>query len=151
MLNIYCFSLIAKWKKTGYEKLCCLRCIQTKVLPTLLPPEIHSHIFQDMNYQGSTCICRVPKAQVRSGTVVECVHCGTCLSFCFSLATEQSDQGAVAAAQTHRVPCLWDIINWISATQGAHRQTWSVEVGRGFGKCSCSVHAMRSIFVPICI
>ncbi|KAJ6536737.1 G10 protein [Mycena vulgaris] len=36
----------------GYEKLCCLRCIQTK----------------DMNYQGSTC--------VRSGTIVECVHCG---------------------------------------------------------------------------
>lgn len=32
---------------------------------------------QDMNYQGSTCICRVPKAQVRSGTIVECVHCGT--------------------------------------------------------------------------
>lgn len=29
-----------------------------------------------MNYQGSTCICRVPKAQVRAGTVVECVHCG---------------------------------------------------------------------------
>ena len=29
-----------------------------------------------MNYQGSTCICRVPKAQVRTGTVVECVHCG---------------------------------------------------------------------------
>ncbi|RXW18815.1 hypothetical protein EST38_g7039 [Candolleomyces aberdarensis] len=52
-------NLIAKWKKTGYEKLCCLRCIQTR----------------DMNYQGSTCICRVPKAQVRAGTVVECVHC----------------------------------------------------------------------------
>ncbi|KAJ3537151.1 hypothetical protein NM688_g6731 [Phlebia brevispora] len=52
-------NLIAKWKKTGYEKLCCLRCIQTR----------------DMNYQGSTCICRVPKAQVRPGTVVECVHC----------------------------------------------------------------------------
>ena len=31
---------------------------------------------KDMNYQGSTCICRVPKAQVRAGTVVECVHCG---------------------------------------------------------------------------
>jgi len=29
-----------------------------------------------MNYQGSTCICRIPKAQVRAGTVVECVHCG---------------------------------------------------------------------------
>jgi bud site selection protein 31 len=26
-------SLIAKWKKTGYEKLCCLRCIQTKARP----------------------------------------------------------------------------------------------------------------------
>lgn len=24
-------SLLAKWKKTGYEKLCCLRCIQTRV------------------------------------------------------------------------------------------------------------------------
>ncbi|KAF4619197.1 hypothetical protein D9613_004801 [Agrocybe pediades] len=23
-------NLIAKWKKTGYEKLCCLRCIQTR-------------------------------------------------------------------------------------------------------------------------
>ncbi|KAJ3544911.1 hypothetical protein NMY22_g2627 [Coprinellus aureogranulatus] len=52
-------NLIAKWKKPGYEKLCCLRCIQTR----------------DMNYQGSTCICRVPKAQVRAGTIVECVHC----------------------------------------------------------------------------
>lgn len=30
-----------------------------------------------MNYQGSTCVCRVPKAQVKAGTVVECVHCGT--------------------------------------------------------------------------
>ena len=29
-----------------------------------------------MNYQGSTCVCRVPKAQLRPGTVVECVHCG---------------------------------------------------------------------------
>ena len=24
-------NLIAKWKKAGYEKLCCVRCIQTKV------------------------------------------------------------------------------------------------------------------------
>ncbi|KAI0307083.1 maternal g10 transcript [Multifurca ochricompacta] len=59
-------NLIAKWKKTGYEKLCCLRCIQTKA----------SANDPDMNYQGSTCVCRVPKAQVRAGTVVECVHCG---------------------------------------------------------------------------
>lgn len=40
------------------------------------PPDAYAH-GQDMNYQGSTCICRVPKAQVRSGTIVECVHCGT--------------------------------------------------------------------------
>lgn len=53
-------NLIAKWKRTGYEKLCCVRCIQSR----------------DMNYQGSTCICRVPSAQLRPGTVVECVHCG---------------------------------------------------------------------------
>ncbi|PPQ69875.1 hypothetical protein CVT24_003210 [Panaeolus cyanescens] len=46
-------NLIAKWKKTGYEKLCCLRCIQTR----------------DMNYQGSTCICRVPKAQAAEAVV----------------------------------------------------------------------------------
>lgn len=31
---------------------------------------------QDMNYQGSTCICRVPKGQLRPGTIVECTHCG---------------------------------------------------------------------------
>ena len=24
------YSLVAKWKKSGYEKLCCLRCIQTR-------------------------------------------------------------------------------------------------------------------------
>ena len=32
--TLSCTSLIAKWKKTGYEKLCCLRCIQTKVAYT---------------------------------------------------------------------------------------------------------------------
>ncbi|TYJ58654.1 hypothetical protein B9479_000490 [Cryptococcus floricola] len=53
-------NLIAKWKKNGYEKLCCVRCIQTK----------------DMNFQGSTCICRVPKAQLKKDVVVECPHCG---------------------------------------------------------------------------
>ena len=40
---------------------------------------------KDMNYQGSTCICRVPKAQVRAGTVVECVHCGTVTRDVFGL------------------------------------------------------------------
>lgn len=51
--------LIAKWKKTGYENLCCLRCIQAK----------------DTNF-GSQCICRVPKSELEPGKVVECVNCG---------------------------------------------------------------------------
>ncbi|KAG5439524.1 hypothetical protein PCANB_002099 [Pneumocystis canis] len=51
-------NLIAKWKKNGYEKLCCLRCIQTK----------------EMNF-NSTCICRVPKAHLPKATIIECVHC----------------------------------------------------------------------------
>lgn len=59
--------LIAKWRKQGYEKLCCLQCIQTAE-----------------SAQGSTCICRVPRAQLEkdaqeSGRAVsfqQCVHCG---------------------------------------------------------------------------
>lgn len=54
-------SLIAKWKRTGYDKLCCARCVATR----------------DMNYVGSTCICRVPKAHLKNGVIVECTHCGT--------------------------------------------------------------------------
>ncbi|KAI9197274.1 G10 protein [Polychytrium aggregatum] len=52
-------SLIAKWRKQGYEKLCCLRCIQPR----------------DTNF-GTTCICRVPKDKLDEGKVVECMHCG---------------------------------------------------------------------------
>merc|ERR1712141_620163 len=52
-------NLIAKWKKQGYENLCCLRCIQTR----------------DTNF-GTTCICRVPKSKLEEGKVIECVHCG---------------------------------------------------------------------------
>jgi bud site selection protein 31 len=51
--------LIAKWKKTGYEKLCCILCIQN----------------QDMNFK-SACICRVPKNQLEDGKLVQCVGCG---------------------------------------------------------------------------
>jgi hypothetical protein len=51
---------IALMIRQGYERLCCVRCIATK----------------DMNFQGSTCICRVPKAQLKKGIVVECPHCG---------------------------------------------------------------------------
>jgi len=52
-------NLVAKWKKPGYEKLCCLLCIQNR----------------DHNF-GTTCICRVPKAKLEEGKVVQCVHCG---------------------------------------------------------------------------
>ncbi|KAG9451478.1 hypothetical protein H6P81_011443 [Aristolochia fimbriata] len=51
-------NLIAKWKKPGYERLCCLRCIQPR----------------DHNF-ATTCICRVPK-HLREEKVIECVHCG---------------------------------------------------------------------------
>lgn len=51
--------LIAKWKKQGYEKLCCLRCVQTK----------------ETNF-ASTCICRVPKAQLKENHDLQCVSCG---------------------------------------------------------------------------
>ncbi len=40
--------LIAKWKKQGYEKLCCLKCLE------------------------KTCICRVPKKEEKQ----RCVNCG---------------------------------------------------------------------------
>eukprot|EP01111_Echinosteliopsis_oligospora_P010300 TRINITY_DN3177_c0_g1_i1.p1 TRINITY_DN3177_c0_g1~~TRINITY_DN3177_c0_g1_i1.p1 ORF type:complete len:146 (-),score=30.66 TRINITY_DN3177_c0_g1_i1:64-501(-) len=52
-------NLIAKWKKPGYEKVCCLICVQKK----------------DHNF-GTTCICRVPRAKLEEDRVVECVHCG---------------------------------------------------------------------------
>ncbi|KAI8049270.1 bud site selection-related protein [Syncephalis plumigaleata] len=52
-------NLIAKWKKPGFEKLCCLRCIQSR----------------DTNF-GTACVCRVPRANLQEGKVVECVHCG---------------------------------------------------------------------------
>ncbi|SGY66806.1 BQ5605_C004g02708 [Microbotryum silenes-dioicae] len=69
LLRILFSSLIAKWKKQGYEKLCCARCIQSRTL-------LCACASQDMNYAGSTCICRVPKAQLKAGVVVECTHCG---------------------------------------------------------------------------
>uniref|UniRef100_A0AAY5EHS9 Protein BUD31 homolog n=1 Tax=Electrophorus electricus TaxID=8005 RepID=A0AAY5EHS9_ELEEL len=52
-------NLIAKWKKQGYENLCCLRCIQTR----------------DTNF-GTNCICRVPKSKLEVGRIIECSHCG---------------------------------------------------------------------------
>ncbi|AET38210.1 U2 snRNP complex subunit BUD31 Ecym_2488 [Eremothecium cymbalariae DBVPG len=57
--------LIAKWKKRGYEKLCCIPCIQ-----------------QTETQYGSTCICRVPRATLEKNSVdgvttfKNCSHCG---------------------------------------------------------------------------
>ena len=42
-------QLVGKWRKAGYERLCCLKCIQPK----------------DTNY-GTTCICRVPSNQLHA-------------------------------------------------------------------------------------
>eukprot|EP00735_Rhodelphis_limneticus_P002891 TRINITY_DN13977_c0_g1::TRINITY_DN13977_c0_g1_i1::g.24276::m.24276 TRINITY_DN13977_c0_g1::TRINITY_DN13977_c0_g1_i1::g.24276 ORF type:complete len:171 (+),score=-3.63,sp/Q94DE2/BD31A_ORYSJ/65.07/5e-72,G10/PF01125.12/4.3e-63 TRINITY_DN13977_c0_g1_i1:72-515(+) len=52
-------ALIAKWKKNGYERLCCLQCVQPK----------------DHNF-GTACICRVPRDKLEDGKVVQCLHCG---------------------------------------------------------------------------
>jgi len=52
-------NLIAKWKKPGFERLCCLRCIQPG----------------NTNF-GTTCVCRVPLNQLDEGQVVECKQCG---------------------------------------------------------------------------
>lgn len=59
----YCnLELIAKWKKKGYEKLCCLNCIMK----------------QNTNF-NTTCICRVDKATLEAKNdqrQIECVTCG---------------------------------------------------------------------------
>jgi bud site selection protein 31 len=67
-------NLIAKWKKQGYDKvcwqqrtkaatdpgqLCCLVCIQTKAT----------------NF-NSTCICRVPRDQLKEDHSIQCINCG---------------------------------------------------------------------------
>ncbi|ODV79508.1 Bud site selection protein 31 [Suhomyces tanzawaensis NRRL Y-17324] len=58
-------DLIAKWKKQGYEHLCCVQCIMV----------------QDKNHKNA-CVCRVPKATLlkngdeESTKAVECVTCG---------------------------------------------------------------------------
>lgn len=52
-------ALIAKWKKVGYEKLCCVICIQTS-----------NTTF------GTSCICRVPADKLEKGKKIECLQCG---------------------------------------------------------------------------
>lgn len=50
-------ALIARWRKQGYEKLCCLQCIATS----------------DTNH-STTCICRVPPKD--ADKEVQCITCG---------------------------------------------------------------------------
>ena len=52
-------ALIAKWKKPGYDNLCCLSCVH---------PTNFAH--------GGVCICRVPRRDVDKEKFVECMHCG---------------------------------------------------------------------------
>eukprot|EP00045_Choanoeca_perplexa_P015344 m.191670 g.191670 ORF g.191670 m.191670 type:complete len:146 (-) comp16956_c0_seq2:1615-2052(-) len=52
-------NLIAKWRKNGYENLCCLGCIQTRD-----------------THHGTTCVCRVPRSQLSEDKTVECITCG---------------------------------------------------------------------------
>lgn len=53
-------ALIARWKKPGYEGLCCMRCIQ-----------------QGETGFGGVCVCRVPREE-RLGAEhsLECQNCG---------------------------------------------------------------------------
>jgi len=53
-------NLIAKWKKAGYENLCCLQCIQP----------VETNFF-------TTCICRVPiEDREPAKQDIECHTCG---------------------------------------------------------------------------
>jgi bud site selection protein 31 len=52
-------ALIAKWRKDGYDRLCCLPCASNR-----------AHNF------GATCICRVPRKDLDRGKIVECPACG---------------------------------------------------------------------------
>ena len=51
-------ALIAKWKKPGYERLCCLQCVSQRD---------HTH--------GGTCICRVPRKDLEPGKIFVRLFC----------------------------------------------------------------------------
>ena len=51
-------ALIAKWKKAGYEKLCCVRCADRA----------------QHNYKA-VCVCRVPRKDLDDAPA-QCVNCG---------------------------------------------------------------------------
>lgn len=78
-------NLIAKWKKPGYENLCCLRCIQTR----------------DTNF-GTNCICRVPKGKLEEVRTLK-FRGKHLLKCCFVL-------GADRRVCTLRMPWLFRLI-----------------------------------------
>ncbi|EPR79106.1 Cell cycle control G10 family protein [Spraguea lophii 42_110] len=49
-------ALLGFWKRNGYEKLCCLRCLQKEA------------------QQDTLCICRVPRIKIKKE--FQCEHCG---------------------------------------------------------------------------
>lgn len=51
-------QLVSKWKKPGYEHLCCLQCAD-----------------RNTNF-GSTCLCRVPQNELHAQGLFECKTCG---------------------------------------------------------------------------
>ncbi|KAL7721542.1 Uncharacterized protein QTN25_001209 [Entamoeba marina] len=61
--NIIDGKLIAKWKKPGFEKVCCLQCIQKKP------------------GSNSVCICRVPRRDRNDDSFKRCSCCG-CTGCC---------------------------------------------------------------------
>jgi len=52
-------ALIAKWKKSGYDNLCCVSCVL---------PSNFTH--------GGVCVCRVPRKEMDKEKFIECMHCG---------------------------------------------------------------------------
>lgn len=53
-------DLIAKWRKQGYESLCCVQCI-----------------LKSQYTHGNTCICRVPSSKrAEDKQEIECMTCG---------------------------------------------------------------------------
>eukprot|EP00127_Corallochytrium_limacisporum_P001359 Clim_evm15s53 gene=Clim_evmTU15s53 len=52
-------NLIAKWKKPGYDRLCCLKCMNPG----------------QTNF-ATQCVCRVPKKDLADHQDVECTTCG---------------------------------------------------------------------------
>ena len=51
-------GLAKKWKLKGYERLCCVQCVN---------PKNHDH--------GGTCVCRVPASKRQAGDI-QCATCG---------------------------------------------------------------------------